>query len=59
MNVIFKASGNNTMRKTILITGATDGIGLETPKMLVSQGPQGLAARTQPGETGKNGLGHA
>ncbi len=30
------------MKKTILITGATDGIGLETAKMLVSQGHQVL-----------------
>ena len=30
------------MKKTILITGATDGIGLETAKMLLSQGHQVL-----------------
>ena len=35
------------MQKTILITGSTDGIGLETAKMLASQGHHVLLAWTQ------------
>jgi len=36
------------MQKTILVTGATDGIGLETAKMLVSQGHNVLAHGRNP-----------
>lgn len=38
------------MQKTILLTGATDGIGLETAKMLVSQGHNLLLHGRNPGK---------
>jgi NAD(P)-dependent dehydrogenase (short-subunit alcohol dehydrogenase family) len=34
----FQSEGDKTMQKIILLTGSSDGIGLETAKMLVSQG---------------------
>ena len=46
------------MQKTILITGSTDGIGLETAKMLVSQGHHVLLHGRNPAklETAENAL---
>lgn len=41
------------MQKTILITGATDGIGLETAKMLVSQGHRVLIHGRNPNKLDK------
>ena len=38
----------STKQKTIFITGATDGIGLETAKMLVSLGHNVLLHRRSP-----------
>ena len=40
------------MQKTILVTGSTDGIGLETAKMLVSQGHHVLLHGRNPTKLG-------
>ncbi len=43
------------MQKTILVTGATDGIGLETAKMLVPMGHTVLLHGRQPAKLEKRG----
>jgi short-subunit dehydrogenase len=45
------------MSKTILITGATDGIGLKAARMLVSQGHQVLLHGRTPGKLSTVGSG--
>ena len=43
------------MQKLILVTGSTDGIGLETAKMLVSMGHHVLLHGRNPDKTGRSG----
>ena len=48
-----QSRGDKNMRKTILITGSTDGIGLETAKILVSLRHKVLLHGRNPAKLGK------